>query len=40
MNQGRRQIESCIPNKQRTIRTTIYVFWAMQLTGNVLKDDE
>ena len=40
MNQGRRQMEGHIFNEQRTIQTIGHVFWTMQFTGDVLKDDE
>ena len=39
-NQGRGQMESCIPNQQRIIRTTSDVLWVMQFTENIPKDDE
>ena len=33
-------MESCISNQQGTIQTSSDVFWTMQLTGNISKDDE
>ena len=33
-------MEGYIPNKQRAIQTTGYIFWTMQFTRNVPKDDE
>jgi len=33
-------MESSISNKQRTIQAEYYVFQAMQLTRNILEDDE
>ena len=39
-NQGRRQIEDHIPHEQRTIRAPSDVFWTMQFTRDISKDDE
>jgi len=39
VNQGRKQIEGCISNKQRAIQTTGHV-QTMQFTGNIPKDDQ
>ena len=33
-------MKGSIPNKQRAIQTTGYVFWTMQFTGNIPKIDE
>jgi len=33
-------MEGHILNEQRTIQTIGHVFWTMQFTGDVLKDDE
>ena len=33
-------MESCILNQQGVIQATSHVFWVMQLTGNIPKDDE
>ena len=40
MDQGRRQIESHLLDKQRSIQTTSHVFWTMQLARNIPKNDE
>ena len=40
MNQGRRQMEGCILNKQETIQTTSHILWTVQFTGDVPEDDE
>ena len=33
-------MESRIPNQQRIIRTTSYVFWVIQLARNIPKNNE
>ena len=33
-------MKGCIFNEQRIIQTTGYVFWAIQLTRNILENDE
>ena len=33
-------MESCIINQQGIIQATSYVFWVMQFTRNIPKDDE
>ena len=40
MNQKRRQIESCLLDQQRIIQTQNHIFWIMQLSKNILEDDE
>ena len=40
MNQGRKQIESCILNQQWVIQATGHIFQVMQFTGNIPKNDE
>ena len=40
MNKRERQMEGCIPDQQRTIRTSSDVLRTMQFTGNISKDDE
>ena len=33
-------MKGSFPNKQRVIQTTSDVFWTMQLTSDISKDDE
>jgi len=33
-------MEGHITNKQRAIQTTGHIFWTMQFTGNISKDNE
>ena len=40
MDQGGRQMEGHIPDKQRAIQTTSHILWIMQFTRNIPKNDE